>query len=583
MSTTVELTDPRQDKAKVIDDTWQRLSNERQRWLEKGMEARRYVTATSTEDTEVGSLPWKNKTTIPKLTQIADNLQAFYIAALMPADDWFVWEGSDAESHEKGNLIEAYLGTKLLAGGFRGVVETLVNDWVMYGNAFVGVDWVHTKAIDPRTKEATTVYVGPKAVRISPLDCVIDKQAPSFDDSPFIRRRYITLSDLLEHNDTAPLVPYDPVAVDSTIKLRRGDRLDWTEFYRQSGYEIDGFQSYGDYFDSQYVELLEFYGDLFIRETGEVLKNRCIIVAERAFVLADIPMPTWSGKKPFGHVGWRVLPDNLYAQGPLDNLVGMQYRCDHLENLKADTFDQIVHPVIKIKGDEVEPFEWGPGAQVFVGVDGDVDVIRPDATVLQANTEIAIYHGLMEQMAGSPREMMGFRTPGEKTAFEINVLQQGADRVFQSKLNRFEELIAHLLNLMFEITIRNLDVVDVARVFNDDTRALTLTEITREDVVASGKLRPVGAKHFAARMKRLQELQTFLQLTSSPSMSPHVSGLNAAKALEEELGFEKYGIVGQGLGVLDQMQIQQLAQQLQQALGQGAEMQNAGQQENIPA
>jgi hypothetical protein len=280
-----------------------------------------------------------------------------------------------------------------------------------------------------------------------------------------------------------------------------------------------------------------------------------------------MPIPTWSGKKPFAHVGWRVLPDNLYGQGPLDNLVGMQYRCDHLENLKADTFDQIVHPIVVISGDEVEPFEWGPGAQIYTGLDGKVDILSPNPTVLNANSEIAIYHSLMEQMAGSPREMMGFRSPGEKTAFEVSVLQQGADRVFQNKLNRFETLIERTLNLMFEMLIRNLDVVDVARVFNDDTRALMLTEITRDDVVASGRLRPVGAKHFAARMKRVQELQTFLQLMQTPSLAGHVSGFAAAKALEEELGFEKYNIVGQGAGVIEQLQTQQIVQQFQQMQG----------------
>ena len=47
--------------------------------------------------------------------------------------------------------------------------------------------------------------------------------------------------------------------------------------------------------------------------------------------------------------GWRPRPDNLYAMGPLDNLVGMQYRIDHLENLKSDVFDQIAYPILKIR------------------------------------------------------------------------------------------------------------------------------------------------------------------------------------------------------------------------------------------
>ena len=567
----IEVVDPRQDKAKVIDDLWQRLSFERMEWLSKGLEARRYLTARSTQDTEVGSLPWKNKTTIPKLTQIADNLQSFYMAALMPSDDFFRFEGNDAESHQKANLIEAYMSTKIRMGGFRKALEQIVKDWVTYGNCFGGVDWEYNTTKSVRTGEEIINYVCLKLMRISPMDCVIDKRAPSFEKSPFIRRRFISLSELATYNDGNPSIPYDQQAIDATIELRRGDRADWTDYYKNVGYEIDGFQSYTDYFESQYVEVLEYWGDIFVRSDGTVEKNRVIRIAERAFVLSDSEIPTWDGQKPFFHVGWRMLPDNLYGQGPLDNLVGMQYRVDHLENLKADTFDQIVHPIIKIKGDEVEDFEWGPGAKIYTGIDGDVEIITPSHAVLNCNSEIAFYHSMMEQMAGSPREMMGFRSPGEKTAFEVNMLQQGADRVFQNKLNRFEDHgVERALNIFYEFLIRNMDIMDVARVFNDDTKALLITEVSKEDVVADGTIRPVGAKHFADRIKRVQELQTFVSIMGNPAIAPHFSGLKAAKALEQELGFEKYDMVSEGAGLMEQLALQQLQAQFQGALPEGA-------------
>jgi len=570
-TTTIEITDPRQDKAKVIDDVWRRLSFERTDWLNKTQEVRRYLTAHSTADTEVGqTLPWKNKTTIPKLTQIKENLQAYYMAALIPHDEWFRWEGRDEESHQKANLIEEYMRTKVRMGKYRNALEKMVTDWIVYGNCFGGITWEHNTTISNITGEEITNYVGPKLFRISPLDCVIDKRAPSFEKSPFIRRKFIPISELLQHNEVSDF-KYDESSLEQLRDYRSGAREDWTEFFKEQGYEIDGFQSYTDYFDSQYVEILEYWGDIFVKETGEVERNRVVVVAERSFVLLDMENPSWNGKKPFVHAGWRVLPDNLYGQGPLDNLVGMQYRCDHLENLKADTFDQIVHPVIKIRGDEVEPFEWGPGAKIYVGTDGDAEVMRPDATVLQANTEIAIYHGMMEQMSGSPREMMGFRTPGEKTAFEVDVLQQGANRMFQDKLNRFEEyVIGPSLSIMFEMIVRNLDIEDVARTFNDDTQALTLTELTKEDVVADGVLHPMGAKYFSDRMRRAQELQNFMTILQNEKTAPHVSGLSAAKAIENELGFEKYNMVQENVGIMEQMNTQQLIQQFQQMMQAGA-------------
>jgi len=555
----LEVVDPREDVAVTVTDAWARLNFERTSWLDKALETRRYVTASSTSDTEVGTLAWSNKTTIPKLTQIADNLSSFYMAALMPTDDWFRWEGIDAESHQKANLIEQYMQTKIRMGNFRQELEKIVRDWVIYGNAFAGVKWVREVTKSARTGEEIVNYIGPKIFRISPLDVVIDPRAKTFNNSIFVYRKMMPLASFMSKY---------PEATGQIQELRdpATDTIDW---YKETGFNIDGFSSFGEYLNSGYIEILEYWGDIFIKETGEVLKNRKIVIADRTFIVENEENPAWSGKKPFVHNGWRKLPDNLYGQGPLDNLVGMQYRVDHLENLKADTFDQTVHPIVELRGDNVEDFEWGPGAKVFTGADGQLIIHRPDSTVLQVNNEILLYHNFMEQMAGSPKESMGFRTPGEKTAFEVNILQQGADRMFQDKLNSFEEhVIEPLLNLMFEMTIRNLDITDVARVFNDDTRALELTTITREDVVADGILRPVGAKHFAARNKRVQEIQNLLAVSDNPGIAPHISGLRTAKALEEELGFEKYNLVEQDIAIKEQFMTQLTVQQLQQEFAQ---------------
>lgn len=572
----LEITDPREEIAVVVNDAWSRLNFERTSWLSKSLEARRYVTATSTGDTEVGQLPWKNKTTIPKLTQIYENLRSYYMAALMPSDDWFRWEGVDEDSHRKANLIERYMQTKLRMGGFRKELDKIISDLVLYGNCFGGVKWVHETIKSKVTGEVTTGYVGPKIFRISPLDAVIDPKAKTFKESIFIWRKMMPIATFMEKYKDS-----NPEAVSKIGELRNPE-TDTTDFYKEVGYSIDGFQSFQDYLSSGYIELLEYWGDIYVNGTNTVLKNRKITVADRSFVVENTENPSFSGEKPFVHGAWRKLPDNLYGQGPLDNLVGMQYRVDHLENLKADTFDQIVHPFIVVKGDEVEDFTFGPNEKAYVGADGDISFLRPDATVLQADNQIAMYHNYMEQMAGSPRESMGFRTPGEKTAFEVNVLQQGADRMFQDKLNAIEEdVIEPQLNISFEMTIRNLDVADVGRVFNDDTRALELTKISREDVVADGILRPVGAKHFAARNKRVQEMQNFLALSQNPTIAPHISGYRAAIAFEEELGFEKYNLVEQDVAVKEQAQTQMVGQRLQQQAQQQMQGQPTQQEEEV--
>lgn len=572
----ITVTDPREEIAKLVTETWDRFNHERQAWLSRGLEARKYITAADTNATEVGTLPWKNKTTIPKLTQLVDGLESYYMAALMPADDWFVWEGRDAASQEKANVIEEYMRTKLRMSGFRTEMKKIVRDWLMYGTCFAGVQWVRETTKSKATGDEIINYIGPRVYRISPVDCCIDPRASTFDHTPFFERSLVSLVDIIEHNGKTAGNKYDEAVINKLKEIRGGTtRQNFVDFYKEHGLNIDGFQSVEAYLDSNLVELVTYWGDVYVSSTGEVQKNRCITVADGSYVLRNDTNPAWSGKKPFAMATWRNLPDNLYGQSPVDNLVGMQYRCDHLENLKADTFDQIVHPVVVIYGDSGEEYQWRPGAKWYVPIDGKVDVLRPDASVLVCDNQIALYHAYMEQIAGVPREMMGFRTPGEKTAFEVNVLQQGADRQFIDKVNHFEEtMVEPLLNLMFELIIRNLDITDIARTFNDDPKAQILVEVSREDVVADGNLRPLGSKHFAARNKRIQELQTLLELAKSGPIGMHIDGVAAARMLSEELGWDKYGIIRPFAAVDEQIQAQ-VQQQMSMAMAQ-KNMQQAG-------
>lgn len=555
----IKIQDPREDLAVAVQTMWEMCKTGQRDFLARTADVRKYVTATTTEDTAVGDLPWKNRTTIPKLTQIADNLQAYYMAALMPSDEWFRFEGFDEEATSKANIIEAYMSTKLRQSHWRSVVEQLVRDWIIYGNCFAGITFVNETKKSLKDGSDVTIYRGPKLFRISPLDCVMDYRATSFDNSPFMYRKFVPLTKFMQ----------DPLYTDEVkSKIKDGRNgyagTDWIEYFKTEAFCIDGFQDINQFLNTNCVEVLEYWGDIYVEKTGQVLANRVITIVDRTWVARNEENPSWSGTKPFFHSGWRTLPDNLYGQGPLENLVGMQYRCDHLENLKADAFDQIIHPVIKVKGDDVEDFEFRPGAKIYMGAESDVEFLRPDSSVLLCDTQVAMYHGYMELLVGNPKEASGFRTPGEKTSFEVQVLQQGADRVFLHKLNHFEEqFVERALACFFEMLIRNFDIRDVARVFNDNPEAMVLVDITRDDVVADGIFKPMGSRYYAARNKRVQELQNFLAISQNPILAPHISGVQSAKMLNEELGFEKWKLVKPFVALEEQMMQKEMMQQMQ--------------------
>lgn len=555
--------------AKVIADKWTIWNANKNEWLKEKTELRQYLFATDTRKTTNAQLPWKNSTVTPKLTQIRDNLHANYLAALFPNDDWFVWESGDknAVDAKKKDAIVNYMKSKLKASKFELTISQLVYDYIDYGNVIAGHSYVVKEKKDPQTGEVNQVYRGSQALRVSPLDCVFDPTASSFEASPFIRRVLKGLGDLQRDIKENPSLNYKPEVVAKCMELRKGLR-DNTDFIKSNGLAVDGFGTIEAYFQSGMVELLEFWGDIYDVNTGELYCDQVITVVDRMWVLRQEPNKSWTGSRPYKHCGWRLRPDNLWAQGPLDQLVGMQYRIDHLENLKADVFDQIAHPIVIIKGDTVDDFEFKPNAQFHCGTDGSIEFERPDAAALSADTEIQIIMDRMEELAGAPRQAMGIRTPGEKTKYEVQVLENGAGRIFQAKVNWFEQnIIEPLLNGMLEESRRELAGTETIRVVDPDLGAESFIDVTKDELTAKGKLYPVGARHFAEQAKFVQELtQTLKTIEQLPTVKVHISGIAVAHALEEVLGWKQWGIVRENVAILEQAKTQRMVQTAQEQL-----------------
>ncbi len=548
--------------AKNIANKYQEWESFRDGWLNEKKELQEYIFATSTRNTTNATLPWKNSVHIPKLCQIRDNLHANYMSALFPNDNAIIWEGDDegSESVDKRRVIESYMRNKLRMAQFRTEVSRLVYDWIDYGMCFAMPTFVAEYTTDPVTGEKLPAYIGPKAMRISPLDIVFDPTADNFMDTPKIVRSVHSLGGLAKMIETNPEDQYLQEVFDAVMEKRHQYRaMSRGDFSKDSDFSIQGFSGFLEYLGTDYVELLHFYGDIYDTDEKKLYSNYVITVVDRAKVIRKVQNPSWFSKPQIFSCGWRLRQDNLYAMGPLDNLVGMQHRIDHLENAKADAFDLIIHPVIKVKG-FVEPFTYGPGQKIFTSEEGEVEFMNPDVTFLQADTQIALYEAKMEEMAGAPKQAMGFRTPGEKTAYEMQVLEQGANRVFLNKTSYFEEMFLEpLIASMLELSRRNLNEADTIRVLDEQTGAVIFSQIKKEDLTARGKIRPIGARHFAQNAQIVQNLtQTYAQVIQDPAVAAHWSGMKLSKALEYLLGLEKYGIVNENVRIMESAQQQQL-------------------------
>lgn len=549
------------DLACLIADRFQEWSSARNKWLAQRRELRDYLFATDTRDTTAQTLPWKNTVHIPKLCQIRDNLHANYIAAIFPHDRNVVWEGDDdsAETLEKRQVIESYMRNKMSQSKFKLVMSQIILDFIDYGNAFGKVEFVHEERKDAETGETIYGYVGPKFVRISPHDIVFNPRAASFESTSKIIRTLTTMSDLKSFIEDHPESEYMEQVFEKAQNIRHQMQgVAEGDLAKHQAYEVDGFGSWHQYMNSDYIEVLDYYGDIYDKKTDTVYKNYQISIVDRSFVLFKKPNPSWLAHAPIFHVPWRQRPDNLYGQGPLDNLVGMQHRIDHLENAKSDAYDLIIHPVMKITG-LVEDFDYGPGARIYAGDEGDVQFMNPDTTMLNADTQIAIIEQRMEEMAGAPKQAMGFRTPGEKTAYEVQVLENGANKVFINKAAYLEEVFMEpALNAMLETGRRNMGRYELVRTVDPTFNAVQFLRVTKEDITARGKIRPVGARHFQRNANIVQNLTQFFSsgMMQDPGIRNHISGKKVAELMETLLDLDRYDLVSENIQITENQEMQ---------------------------
>jgi hypothetical protein len=558
-------------KAVRISEQWIEWKMYRKQAEDLWDEVRRYVYATDTTKTSNSTLPWKNKTTIPKLCQIRDNLYSNYTATMFPQRKPLVWEANekDANSVAKRDAITNYMQWVIEQPSFKHEMDKVLLDYIDYGNCFMTVDWVDERTVTEDNKTQTG-YVGPALRRISPLDIVMNPTAEDFRSAPKIVRSLISIGELKEllERMSSDDNREEYEALWKYLKDLRSNANQYPGEWNQkdSLYNIDGFTNFRNYLSSDVAEVLTFYGDMYDEDNDVFYKNHVITVVDRHKLIGCRPNPSFFAKAPIFHVPWRKRADNLWGMGPLDNLVGMQYRIDHVENMKADIYDLVTFPVQKVKG-FVEDYTWQPGEKIFVGEEGDVDMVVPDVQALQANFEIQNLERLMEEMAGAPREAMGFRTPGEKTKYEVQSLENAALRFYQNKIRQFQEQGEEpAYNAMLELARRMLTGTVVIKIFDDEFKTASFQALTVEDITGIGRIKPIASRHFAEQAMLVQNLT---QLTASnlwPTVQPHFSSIKLAKILEEVFDLKEYEVVLPYVALAEQADAQRQVQVYQEQL-----------------
>ena len=571
IKTLVKMMEGRDEEQAFIDELKMQFTNMENARASADAEARElmdFLDATDTTTTSNSALPFKNSTTIPKLAHLYQMMVTSYMEHLIPNRNWidFVGNDNDAVRSEKREAVRAYVRGKAAASNLGGTLERLVEDYVTRGYAVT-----HNRHV---SKTTTTVenrtinnYTGTVAERVSPSDVFWDVTATTLPRANKCVRTLYTMGGLKKEirDGTFPLMSMEDF--DKLREERRSVREALSDGYNgRRKYDSLCKKGYGDmmnYVNEGVVEVLRFYGDFYDEQSDELWDNYEITLIDRKIIGRKESLDNWQGSQALHITVYEFQKDTLAPIGPLHRLVGMQYKLDKRENFREDMHDKFLSPTLKKVGDVREKgTRGGPDHEFEVEEGGDAVWMTPPAEVLNQDQSLLLIMQLMEELSGAPKESIGQRTAGEKTKFEVQLLDRGQNKTFRNKVKKFErELLSPTLNDYLEQGRHHLDSSDMVKSFNSTLGSEKFIEITADDLNLNGEMVAQGATLFAEKANTLQNLNAIINSPLGQSLAPHTSRVNLMRAVEMLADLEQYDIYTFGIGVQEEQKLAQIVNQ----------------------
>ena len=111
-----------------------------------------------------------------------------------------------------------------------------------------------------------------------------------------------------------------------------------------------------------------------------------------------------------------------------------------------------------------------------------------------------------------------------------------------------------------------MNLPELAKVMDDDYGVVDFLSVTKEDLTARGKLRPIGARHYATRAQLMQNMLGVFNSPVGQMIAPHISAKKLANMVEEYMGFEKFDFMKDNAMLFEQAEMEKLKMQIQQDL-----------------
>lgn len=546
-------------KAAHIAGKYSEWQSYKEQAMERWKETEAYIYATDTTSIPGGDM-FDHTTHLPLVHELREELISIMYSTVLPNEDFIGFQPFDKESatKEKRKKALAYLKNRHSLNGFRKSIDKAITDLIDYGICIVQVQYVDTT----KTGKDGLVrpgYAGPVLRRFSPYDFTMDPTADNYQVTPKILRSLVSMGEFISLAETNE---WDPELVKSVVE-KRGTygTVDFSDNKKNTQFTPDGFSSIEAYYASGMVELLYFYGDVFDEHECVVHRDRCVVVVDRCLTLSDEEV-----LEPNIFIGsWKVKADNLWPQGALDQIIGLNFQINHRENALSTSIDRFIFPDRVQMGDVEIIYNPDTNRIDYLAPEGGgVQDLTPDATVLSYDNQIRKLMDMARMTIGLPPSLQGFRSPGEKTAFEVQTLNDGAYRSFIHKAERFDmDVLEPVLNA--ELKIGRDHLHSALQVQTTSPEGIpTFISITSEDLNSNGKLVPMGSRRFALQNKQLNMLNQLANSNLANLVSAHLNTYALAQVVEELGGLTEFEMFGQFAAIEEQFEQQQLVNVAQQ-------------------
>jgi hypothetical protein len=111
-----------------------------------------------------------------------------------------------------------------------------------------------------------------------------------------------------------------------------------------------------------------------------------------------------------------------------------------------------------------------------------------------------------------------------------------------------------------------MNMPELAKVMDSDFGVMDFMTITKEDLIAKGHIRPIGARHYATRAQLMQNMLGVFNSPVGQMIAPHISAKKLANMVEEYMGFEKYGFMKDNALLFEQAEMEKIKLQIQRDL-----------------